>query len=52
MGLGLPFVIYSEQNSGLTCGNSYPELNAFSNYKDHVEYVHWWGKKSLLTAQK
>lgn len=41
MGLGLPFVIYSEWNSGLTRRHSYPELNAFSNYKDHVEDVDW-----------
>lgn len=52
MGLGLPFVIYLEQNSGLTCGHSFPELNVFSNYKDHVENVDWWEKKIFINCSE
>jgi hypothetical protein len=48
MGLGLPFVIYWDKKSALTCGHSDPGLNAFSNYKDHVEYVDWWERKKNL----
>ena len=48
MGLGLPFVIYWDKKSALTCGHSDPGLNAFSNYKDQVEYVDWWERKKIF----